>query len=270
MTRFHGILFALLTACTYEITEEPDNAGNNGEDMSFAKSATGRLVTKGTGVVQVQDDFDGVAQNYTVQFWLGQRIASGGGAVGVFTPVGEILWSIGGNTQRRLVSVFDGTAITGVAEHFTVKATDQTDPADTSNITEYDITITAARGVRGSTALPPTYQTYITNAGVTKLGAFSLGPIGSGTNILDVPIPSDVGVNSVMVTAASIGVVLTGAEFDFAQEYSVPALVLKRYNPLFYNFVTISSQADILHFSNLTPAIGGITIEFSIAWGIDG
>jgi len=252
-------LSLLTTACTYEIVDEQDN----GEDMSFAKSATGTLVSRGTNVVQVQDDFDGSAQNYTVQFWLGQRVAIGGGAVGVFTPVGEILWSVGGNAQRRLVSIFDGTAITGVAEHFTVRATDRTDPADTSNQTQYDITITAARGVRGSTALPPTYQTYITNAGITRLGSFNLGP---GVTF-DVPIPQDVGINSVMVTAASVGVVLTDVDFVFTQMYAVPALALKRYNPTIYGFVPISSQADVLRFVNLTAAT---TIEFSVAWGIDG
>jgi hypothetical protein len=234
---------------------------HGGKDMSLAKSATGQLVSRGNSVVSIQDDFDCAAQNFTAQFFVAARASVTGGALGDITPVAEILWNIGGNTQRRLVSVYDGVAVTGVAEHFTIKVTDQTDPADGTNQTRYDITITAARGVRGSSALPPTLQQYITNAGLTKLGTFNLGPAAN----LTVPIPQDAGVSSVMVTAASIGVALTTVDFDFVQ--SSPAGALKRYFPLLYEFVPISPQADRLIFSNLTV---GTTIEFSITWGIDG
>lgn len=263
----HRLLCCLLvTACTYETINEANNAESDGEDMSYAKSATGTLVSGGSSVIQVQDDFDGAAQNFTVQFWLGQRHQLAGPTVGVFTPVGEILWSLGGNTQRRLVSIFDGTAITGVAEHFNVRATDQTIPALATIPTQYDVTITAARGVRGSTALPPTYLTYITSTGAgTALGRLIIVP----QEILLVPIPQDAGINSVMVTAASVGILLTDDMFDFAQTY-VPLFDLKRYNPMNYGFVPISSQANNLLFHNLTPLIGGIPIEFSVTWGIDG
>jgi hypothetical protein len=271
MTRFHKLTQLIISiiplfACTYEIEET--NAENDGDDMTFAKSATGTLVSKGNNVIQVQDDFDGAAQNFTVQFWVGQRFAVGGGVVGTFTPVGEILWALGGNTQRRLVSIFNGTAVTGVAEHFTIKATDQTVPTDPSNPTQYDISITAARGVRGSTALPPTYQTYITSTGAgTALGRLIIVP----QQTLYVPIPPDAGINSVMVTAVNTtdAAVPAGTDFEFAQAY-FPLFELKRYNPTNYAFVPVSPQANNLFFHNLTPLVGGRPLEFSVTWGIDG
>ena len=276
-TLFRGIVSSLVLACspvynTYnnETIIESSNISDagieldSGDDMSLAKSATGQLVSRGTSIISIQDDFDGEAQNFTVQFSISARSAVNGGPfLGNITPVAEIEWALGGNNQRRLVSVFDGTAVTGVAEHFTIRVTDQTDPNDGTNQTQYNVTVTAARGVRGSTALPPTYQTYIQNAGLNKLGTFNLGP---GANII-LPIPQNAGINSVMVTADSIGVLLTGIEFDFEQ--SNPAGTLKRYNPMNYNFVSISPQADRIIFTNLTGG-PGITLEFSVTWGIDG
>ena len=278
---FHGIqlvakiltasLFLLFIGCS-------SDSLSNGDDMSFAKSATGSLLSKAGLSVQMQDDFDGRAQNFTVQFFVSNRtgyiapsvppnpIIPPPIAAGNITPVGEILWTIGGNTQRRLVSIYDGAAITGVAEHFNINAVDDTDLSDSSNQTLYDVTITAAGGVRGSTSLPPIYQTYITNTntGVTTFGNFTL----AAASHLDVPIPKNAGVTSVMVTASYPGVVFTGAEFSFSQASTVPAL-LKQYNPMNYNFVPLSPQADTLVFVNLASS-GGQLIEFSVTWGIDG
>jgi hypothetical protein len=271
-----GVVLAI-SGCTYDTynTTNVDeqaaalDAGttdqDGGVDMSLAKSVTGELISKiAQGGPSIQDDFSGEAQNFTAQFLVTQKQAIGGGSPGDITPVAEVLWAIGGNQSRRLISVFDGSSITGVAEHFTIKVSDQTDPTNGTNQTKYKVTITVARGVRGSSALPPTLQTYITHAGLIKLGTFILSP----TENLTVPIPQNAGINSVMVTADSIGVLLDGTEFDFVQSSVTGAL--KRYNPMSYGFVPISPQADRLIFSNLTPLIGGHAIEFSITWGIDG
>jgi hypothetical protein len=245
--------------------------------MSFAKSATGSLLSKAGLRVQMQDDFDGKAQNFTVQFFVNNRVGYIAPsvppnpiipppiAIGNITPVGEILWTIGGNTQRRLVSIYDGSSITGVAEHFAINATDDTDLSDTTNQTQYDVTITAAGGVRGSTALPPIYQTYIDNNGTILFGRVSLNPL---TNI-EVLIPQNAGVSSVMVTVSSVGNIITDDEVFFSQA-STTAGALKIYNPMDYEFVPISPQADRLFIENLTPVSGGHIIEFSVTWGIDG
>ena len=277
---FHRIITQLLTASLVLFLIGCSGSElDGGDDMSFAKSATGKLLSKAGLSVQMQDDFDGRAQNFTAQFFVSNRIGyivpsvpanpiiPPPIAVGTITPVGEILWSIGGNTQRRLISIYDGAVITGVAEHFSINATDETDLSDTTNQTLYDVTITAAGGVRGSTSLPPIYQTYITNTntGVITFGNFTL----AASSHLDVPIPKDAGVSSVMVTASYPGVVLTGAEFGFSQASTIPAL-LKQYNPMNYGFVPLSPQADVLVFTNLTSGAGSQLIEFSVTWGIDG
>jgi hypothetical protein len=278
---FHGIrlvtkiltasLFLLFSGCS-------SDSLSNGDDMSFAKSATGSLLSKAGLSVQMQDDFDGRAQNFTVQFFVSNRtgyiapsvppnpIIPPPIAAGNITPVGEILWSIGGNTQRRLVSIYDGIAITGVAEHFAISATDDTDLSDNTNQTLYDVTITAAGGVRGSTSLPPIYQTYIedNNTGNIAYGTFTLAP----TKQLVLVIPQNAGINSVMVTAGSSGTVLTDTDFAFTQ--SNGSGELKRYNPTVYSFVPLSPQATFITFKNLTAAIGGVSIDFSVTWGIDG
>ena len=163
---FHRIVAKILTASLFLLFSGcSSDSLSNGDDMSFAKSATGSLLSKAGLSVQMQDDFDGRAQNFTVQFFVSNRtgyiapsvppnpIIPPPIAAGNITPVGEILWTIGGNTQRRLVSIYDGAAITGVAEHFNINAVDDTDLSDSSNQTLYDVTITAAGGVRGSTSL---------------------------------------------------------------------------------------------------------------------
>lgn len=276
---FHRIIAKILTASLFLLFISCASSElDNGDDMSFAKSATGQLLSKAGLRVQMQDDFDGKAQNFTVQFFINSRIGYIAPsvppnpiiptpiAVGNITPVGEILWTIGGNTQRRLVSIYDGSAITGVAEHFTINATDDTDLNDSSNQTLYDVTITAAGGVRGSTSLPPIYQTYITNTntGSIAFGNFSL----AGAATLNVPIPRNAGITSVMVTASYPAIVLTGAEFHFAQASTV-AGILKEYNPMNYGFVPLSPQADTLLFVNFA-ASGGQIVDFSVTWGIDG
>jgi hypothetical protein len=247
-------------------------------DMSYAKSATGTLISKAGLRVQMQDDFDGKAENFTAQFFVSNRLGYIAPsvppnpiiptpiAIGNITPVGEILWSIGGNTQRRLISIYDGVAITGVAEHFAINATDNTDPNDSSNPTQYDVTITCASGVRGSTSLPPIYQEYITN---TNTGSIAFGNfILNGAEHLTVPIPKNAGVNSVMVTANYPGIVLTGSEFGFSQASTI-AGILKEYNPMNYEFVPLSPQADTLLFKNFATS-GGQIVDFSVTWGIDG
>lgn len=245
------------TASTIDATSESPT----GDDMSLAKSATGQLISKSNSVLQLQDDFDGEAENFTAQFFISELAAVGGGAVGNITPRAEILWSIGGNTQRRLVSVYNGTAVTGVAEHFNIRVIDDTILTDISNQTQYNMSVTVARGVRGSTALPPIYQTYISNPILTAFGMFILIP--GATFVL--PIPENAGITSVMVTASQVGVLLNGTEFTFSQ--ATPFAALKRYNPMDYGFVPLSSQTTRLLFQNLTPAT---SIEFSVTWGIDG
>jgi len=275
---FHRIITQLLTASLVLFLIGCSGSElDGGDDMSFAKSATGKLLSKAGLSVQMQDDFDGRAQNFTVQFFVSNRlgyipppvipnpIIPPPIAIGNITPVGEILWSIGGNTQRRLVSIYDGVAITGVAEHFAINATDETDSSDTTNQTQYDVTITCASGVRGSTSLPPTYQTYIDNNGQILFGRVSLNPL---TNI-EVLIPKNAGVSSVMVTASSVGNIVTEDKLFFSQA-STTAGALKIYNPIDYRFVPLSPQADRLFIENLTPVVGGEIIEFSVTWGIDG
>ena len=277
---FHGIrlvakiltasLFLFFIGCS-------SDSLSNGDDMSFAKSATGSLLSKAGLRVQMQDDFDGKAQNFTVQFFINNRVGyivpsvppnpiiPPPIALGNITPVGEILWTIGGNTQRRLVSIYDGSSITGVAEHFAINATDNTDLNDSSNQTQYDVTITGASGVRGSTSLPPTYQTYIDFNSVNALGFFFLTP----TQTFSVPIPQNAGVTSVMITANSGDILLADNDFNVRQ-VSTSAGDLKVYNPLLYSFVPLSPQADQIFFENFTPLVGGKTITFSVTWGIDG
>jgi hypothetical protein len=275
---FHRITQLLTTSLFLLFIGCASSELDNGDDMSFAKSATGKLLSKAGLSIQMQDDFDGKAQNFTAQFFVSNRIGyippsvpanpiiPPPIAIGNITPVGEILWSIGGNTQRRLISIYDGAVITGVAEHFAINATDATDLSDTTNQTMYDVTITAAGGVRGSTALPPVYQTYIenNNTGDVEFGTFTLAP----TKQLVLVIPQNAGVTSVMVTAGSSGTILTDTDFAFTQ--SNGSGELKRYNPTLYNFVPLSPQATYITFHNLTAAIWGVSIDFSVTWGIDG
>jgi len=251
---FYSIFITFLfLACTYN---ETDVGKDGGIDMHWTKSVTGTLISKQNGKFQLQESFHEAPGNYTAQFLVSKQLGA------LVTPVAQILWSAGGNTSPRLVSVFDGLAITGFCEHVTINVSDVTDPIEVAPPSQYDVTVLVGRGVRASISQPPIYQTYITFNGATILGAIFL----TAGSTFDIVMPQNAGVNSVMVTASIIPVagIITAA--DCVVEQHTVTRAVKNYFPNDYDFVPISPQVSFIRLKNLS----GVDIELSITWGIDG
>jgi hypothetical protein len=184
---------------------------------------------------------------------------------GNVTPTAELQWAIGGNIVRRLISVQNGTSITGVAESVIVNVNDLTDSSDTSNLTQYKVGITLAPGVRASYQTPPVLYQYMRGPSAvhSTYGFFAL----NGGELLYVPVPENAGITSVMAMVTHSTPSVPATSFIFRQMDSIPN-TLKEYNPNAYDFVALNTQAKFIHCQNLLP-VGNLT-HFFITWGIDG
>jgi hypothetical protein len=229
-------------------------------------STRGKMRSKNPqGGPSIQTPLPGMG-NYTVEFSVSNRqIVPPGVALGNITPVATISWALAGNQFTRKVSVFDGASITGCAEHVTVSLSDETDPLDLTDVTDYIASISVAAGVRGPTGLPPTYQTYINHFGVVAYGSV----IVPSANVFAIPVPQDAGIASVMITSAINGGPTPGSPPDLVtqQDWQAVPAELKVYQPNMYGFVPVSASCkNILLAANDTAN----STTFSITWGIDG
>lgn len=261
------LLIMGVTACTYETVEETNNAGSNGEDMSRAKTATATVISKTAQVGPIIQDAFQLPTVYTVQFSIsGKRPYPGPGADGNINPVAEIGWSLGGNTIYRKVSAFSGASITGLCENVVVKVSDETSPLDFSQQQAYEVTILAAPGTRPGNINPPTYQTYqnSTSGVIVRLGASLL----AAASFVDVPVPQNIGVVSVLSTALVLNgnVSLSTGDVVITQ-FNTSTGQLKQYYAGLPIFVPIGSQVSLLRITNNLLAD---IVLVSLTWGIDG
>lgn len=207
-----------------------------------------------------------VTGNYTIEFSVsGRQIVPPGTSLGNITPVATISWALGGNQFVRKVSVFEGATITGCAEHVTVTLSDETDPLDLTDITDYSVAIAVAEGVRGPTGLPPVYQTYLNHSGIVAYGSVII----AASDTFEVDVPQGAGVNSVMVTQSLNALSTLGSlpNIVVQQDWGTPPAELKSYEPQIYTFVPIAASCkSILLVNNDTEA----SCTFSVTWGIDG
>lgn len=206
--------------------------------------------------------------NYTVEFSITniQPVAPAV-TVGNITPVATISWALGGVHYERKISVFNGASITGVAEAVTIRVFDETDLSDTSNQTSYDVSMSVAKGVRGSVIQPPTYQQYLSPiAGGSPLFGSVIIPGGANYTI---PVPQNIGINSVMITYATIILPTAGVLENLVSQDSASGTTLKLYNPKDYGFVPINPQIIALTLFNNDTNVG-VSYIFNITWGIDG
>ncbi len=113
--------------------------------------------------VSLQVGFGPQMQTHTIQFdGPDNTVDLGPGIVPV--PQAEILWQVNGIVIRRLVTVFDGMAISGEAQSVTVNVRDRTLGG---NGAQYTVGITVAPGPRGNIQQPPV----LVPRGVTAAGS---------------------------------------------------------------------------------------------------
>ena len=110
-----------------------------------------------------------------------------------------MIWKVAGQQQRRLLSIFSGASISGVADAVHVKIQDQNGvffSLQGANIT-YKVAATLSKGVRPTTMQPPTL---ISTPGV-RLG---INPTDIG-NEFNLQVPQDAGVISANFQFGQIG-----------------------------------------------------------------
>ena len=209
------------------------------------------------------------SKNYTVQFSVGPTKTLAGKLLQapVF-PEAEIIWSVEGNSVRRVVSVVNGMSITGVGEAVSVRVYDNTPQAFAGGGFTYQVDITVAPGSRASTQQPPTLS-YNTSLGLALTDTFPEQTID---------IPQNAGIINYFlqweayVQATSQPIALTSA--DLAVIELASAFNVKRYSvvDLKGNWIPLAPGATQLKFKAFLP--GGTPtpweIEIFPTFGIDG
>lgn len=175
-------LIALMClGCAWETDDEmprrPNYAGKDG----WAQS--GNLSTFNSDIgVKLQANFP-EADSYTLQFGvIPPRVA---GVIAPHRPVASITWTVAGNQIERIITVGDGTSITGRGEGALVRVFDdlETGMVGTSGL-PYPVTIELTKGVRASLSRP-TFQPKLVTPGAGPEALYSselvLVPAGSAT-----------------------------------------------------------------------------------------
>lgn len=200
---------------------------------------------KGIGM-QVEFPDAGV---YTVQFYILNNNAIPVAAEALIT------WSTNGNNTTRRISVVNGAAITGVAQHVKVSVWDASS-LGVLNTQSYTVFILVAPGNRATNSNPP----------FLSRPAFKVAPThGTSTSV---PIPTDAGAisvqTSVWITTAPVGL---RTDVQVAQVANGLA-TLRSYSPLDEpDFVPLVPQTDTIRCDNRSA---GDTINFSFILGIEG
>ncbi len=262
------ILVVLGLSGCYSPGEEIDMAGKAQYGKSGGWSSSGILTNDGFSNKGMAADFlagrednETPAKNYTVQFSVGPAIStiSGVPVQTIINPVAEISWSVEGNTNRRIVSVTNGMAVTGVGQAVKVVVRDQTNQNANPSPATYTIDITVAPGSRASENQPATYNPLL----ASNLDGIVVA--AGGTTLITVP--KNAGIISAYVTANAGGIALSpfNAVVSFLDGFSN---VQQVYDPVAHqDFVPLTPQTDTISFQNNT---GPFSIEFFITFGIDG
>jgi hypothetical protein len=216
-------------------------------------STSGKITTRTTQAVQLQVQFDDPGY-YTVQF----NLAFTGSGIG-FDCRAEIIWSVKGNSVRRLVTVSDGLSISGCGEAVKVRIFDNSQ-LPLGNL-EYLVSVQVTPGSRPSEAdVNPLLQLFA--SGSTTYVEL----LPAGNNIF-FPIPSDSGALSVYITArftfgAAAG--LNIADTDLYIEQLSGRKICG--GSSLYQFVPLAAAVNSIQIFN----ISALNMFISCAVGIEG
>lgn len=181
-----GLLF-ILSACGVENYE--DEMAITGTSKRFVLRSFDPSV-RGT----VQADFtviDG-AGTFTVEFEVNcNDVVTDATAVPPIlafpAPVARLTWSVEGQSVTRLVSMRNGTSISGVGEHVTVEVWDDARPYTIGGAIpptwyqNYRVSVNIAPGVRGPAAAGPIIVPYVNHLwGMIPRQGYGYGIIGTG------------------------------------------------------------------------------------------
>lgn len=133
---------------------------------------------------------------YTLQFFLSARRDPLAPGI-TYRGKAEIIWTVKGNSVRRVISVYSGTAISGAGGYVQVKLIDDSMTVFAGvNRQSYPASILLAHGTRAGTPTPPVLMDDDALVG----GLRPPYTLAAGATIL-IPVPDDSGVNQVMILA---------------------------------------------------------------------
>ncbi len=174
--------------------------------------------------------------------------------------IADILWTTGGVTVKRRVSVANGVSISGCAESVRVIVSDATInylAEVPSKPLTYTVNITVARGVRADPE-PVTLVQFPPLA----TGAIFQVPAGGSITI---PIPQDVGIVSANVSASpNPPIAITDGQVIVQQIYGTT--VFRQYDPRTFEWVPVLPGMSLLKIVNNNANL----VVVSVVWGIDG
>jgi hypothetical protein len=229
------------------------------EKPQFGWGTSKTLITYSTSSTgSLQCDFE-EADVYTVAFEI--DFPTNPAPQNPVNCVADVLWTTGGNTVKRRISVANGAAISGCAESVRVIVSDATTeyvPESAGTALPYHVNISVARGVRADTEEPATLVQFPPKA----TGAiFQVTAGGSIT----VPIPQDVGLISVNV-AVSPNPPGPIADGDVVVQQLNTGTVYRQYDPRTFEWAPVLPGMDAIRIVNANANV----VVASIVWGIDG
>jgi hypothetical protein len=110
---------------------------------------------------------------FTVQFTIGgdaSRESGGGANITIRRCYAIIEWTLGGVATRRVVSVYNGCSVSGVAQNVAIRVIDRSNALGTPFVYTYPVNVQLAPGSRPSQQQPP-YLALMTNSGTIGTGA---------------------------------------------------------------------------------------------------
>lgn len=228
---------------------------------SNSRSAFGTMTTGNSNKQPgLQADFK-IAGSYVVQITM-TPLGRIDGTHPAPDAEAEITWKVKGNNVVRRVSIANGVTVQGVCQSVAVRIIDVTDLGGNDSI-DYAVSMLVAPGTRGSTEQPPTLVTD-DNTAVPSQGD------------LDIPVPENVGVISVLVTAIRYGAanntVITQPLPGYIQvvQEDAQGAALKVYDPRDYGFMPLSPGCANLKFRNYEVDLADTALGVSVTFGIDG
>ena len=228
-------------------------------------SASGNLLAGGSLGVGLAANFDEPGP-YTLQFTR-RFVAS---PVFPIYTLAELIWSVEGNSARRLISVDTGIAISGNGQGVTVKVFDWSGVALLASNLRYDLDITCVKGLRGSNVQRPFLEVGAIDP--TDRGS-AVRELVAASSSVDFPVPRNAGINSLRINiggnTGSLPVLTGGIRIAYfagtttlriRQAASITDLLLLNWEPL-------PPGCDRIRITN---GAGNDTISVTITWGIEG
>ena len=254
-----------LSACTLEIEMPKNDEGLRqeapaGRLRAWAQSAiinpdgTNVPVPQGQSSFSLQCKLDAPSV-FTVEFEIGPSLDPAI-PLPINKPTAEIEWTVNGNTVRRVVSVVNGTSISGTAEFVKVKFFESESGASTA---PYAATAMVSPGVRAAVVQP-------TNQSTDSVALDAAGMAGPGEVFIDVP--QDKGIVTFRVFAwdeAETGA-LDMTKILVLQQTSANNTISGFQDPNEAKFVHLNPSVTVIKVVNL----GSVGARVFIVWGVDG